>query len=223
MGPLKAIASCYLNMFTFSGRARRAEYWWFALFLFLVGLGLQGWLVVRMMNDASFMAMIGTEGGAELWFRQNPDMLRTLGFVMLGYVLFAWLPQLAVTVRRLHDTDRSGWYIFMPLVIYLLSVGIAFAITILTAGYGTMLALVLVTIAPLAASLWFLIVLCLPGTHGTNRFGPDPVPHRKRKPPAHPAFAQQLPDEDRAGLSAQRKAEISDYYRKHVLTSIQKA
>ena len=97
------------------------------------------------------------------------------------------------------------------------------ALTILTGGLAATFALLSILIIPTVASIWFLIVLCLPGTHGTNRFGPDPVPNRKRKPPAHPAFAPQLPAEELSELAAHRRSEIKDYYRKHVLTSIQKA
>lgn len=223
MGPIKAVASCYMNMLNFSGRARRAEYWWFALFLFLAGLALQVALALRMMGDASFLAAMGSPDIAQTWFKQNPDVLYLAGYGFAGYVVLAWLPQLAVTVRRLHDTNRSGWFIFMPFVAYVAAVVGGLFLVMVTGGQGAPLAIMAIMIIPLVASIWFLVVLCLPGTHGNNRFGPDPVPNRKRKPPSHPAFAPQLPAEERAELAAHRKSEISDYYRKHVLTSIQKA
>lgn len=80
----------------FSGRARRKEYWFFVLFNFLIGLGL---------------AIVDSLTGIE----------QALGFGLLGtiYSLAIFIPGLAVFVRRLHDTDRSGWWFliaFVPIV-----------------------------------------------------------------------------------------------------------
>lgn len=80
--------------------------------------------------------------------------LSGLGGLGLGlYGLFAlavFIPSIAVTVRRLHDRDMSGWW-------YL---GFALAGLIPFVGF--------------LASLAFLVILFLPGTSGSNRFGPDP-------------------------------------------------
>ena len=76
---------------TFSGRARRAEYWQFTLFYFILN-------IVVSVIDATTM-----ENG-----------ILTL---LVGLALF--LPALGVAVRRLHDTNRSGWWIliiFIPIV-----------------------------------------------------------------------------------------------------------
>lgn len=71
----------------FTGRARRKEYWMFFLINFVIALALA-------VVDA------------------------VLGFGLLGglYALAVLLPSLAVTVRRLHDTGRSGWWILIGLV-----------------------------------------------------------------------------------------------------------
>ena len=76
---------------TFSGRARRKEYWMFFLFNILIAIGLG---IVE--------ALIGTGG--------------LLGGI---YSLAVLIPGIAVTVRRLHDTSRTGWWVlivFLPLV-----------------------------------------------------------------------------------------------------------
>ena len=81
----------------FSGRARRKEYWYFVLFGTLIS-------IVLMISDG----IIGTF---------NP----AVGIGMLGgiYTLATLLPSIAVMVRRLHDTNHSGWWawiVFIPIV-----------------------------------------------------------------------------------------------------------
>lgn len=75
----------------FSGRARRKEYWMFVLFYILIAIGLT--VVESMLGFAGILS----------------------GIFGLGLLV----PSIAVTIRRLHDTDRSGWWIligFVPLV-----------------------------------------------------------------------------------------------------------
>jgi len=72
----------------FSGRARRKEYWMFWLVNFIIE-------VLLGMLDVS---------------------IGTLGLLGAIYSLFIFIPGLAVTVRRLHDTNRSGWWILIGLV-----------------------------------------------------------------------------------------------------------
>ena len=64
----------------FSGRARRAEYWYFYLFNFIIGV----------------LFAIGTLGGI--------------------YSLAVLIPSIAVTVRRLHDTNHSGWWLLISFI-----------------------------------------------------------------------------------------------------------
>jgi uncharacterized membrane protein YhaH (DUF805 family) len=82
---------------TFEGRARRREYWYFILFYLLAIVLLS--IVDGLAGTFNEAAEIGLFGGL--------------------FVLVTILPSIAVTVRRLHDTDRSGWWIllnFIPLV-----------------------------------------------------------------------------------------------------------
>ncbi len=96
-----AVATCFAKYATFSGRARRAEFWWFTLFNF-------GVLVILSVIDLGW-------GNPRHWMMGDggPSPVGTL------YWLAVLLPSLAVTVRRLHDIDRTGWWIlihFLPLV-----------------------------------------------------------------------------------------------------------
>ena len=92
----------------FQGRARRREYWYFVLFyvIFALVLGVVDGLAgtVHMEND---IGLFGT-------VRMETD---SLFGIIFGVALF--LPSLAVSIRRLHDTGRSGWWLlinFIPLI-----------------------------------------------------------------------------------------------------------
>lgn len=78
----------------FSGRARRKEYWMFFLFNIIFA-------VAAMILDSL------------LGFRMRGQYF---GVIYLIYMLAMFLPSLAVTVRRLHDTNRSGGWIFISLI-----------------------------------------------------------------------------------------------------------
>ncbi len=79
------------NYVGFSGRARRTEYWMFVLFNFIIS---------AVLGILQYMADMGT-------------LLTAL------YSLALFLPGLAVSFRRLHDTGRSGWWVlisFIPII-----------------------------------------------------------------------------------------------------------
>jgi uncharacterized membrane protein YhaH (DUF805 family) len=102
MGFGEAVSSCFRNYANFSGRARRSEFWYFRLFFFL---GFVGLLLV--------MGAIGVAAGRP----HDPDPIATfLGFALIIFWLAVFIPDLAVTVRRLHDTDHSGWWYLLLLV-----------------------------------------------------------------------------------------------------------
>ncbi len=102
MGLGQAIRSFWSNYATFRGRARRSEYWFIQLFLLLTNLAAAAIDLVLMDFDIDqFMA----NGGG--------------GIVGLVWILATVVPLLAVLVRRLHDTGRTGWWAligFIPLI-----------------------------------------------------------------------------------------------------------
>ncbi|WP_233247673.1 DUF805 domain-containing protein [Caulobacter endophyticus] len=83
----------------FSGRARRSEYWLFALFTFGVGVAIS---ILRLIIS-----------GPQSLESGNFD---ALGLVSLAFSLATFIPSLAVGFRRLHDTDRSAWWILIALI-----------------------------------------------------------------------------------------------------------
>lgn len=97
MGFVEAVRTCLAEYVTFSGRASRSEYWWFQLF-HLLALVLP--IAVAAIADTRLLEGV-------VW----P--------VVIVIHLALILPNLAATVRRLHDRDRSGWHylwIFAPFV-----------------------------------------------------------------------------------------------------------
>ncbi|MCM1164200.1 MAG: DUF805 domain-containing protein [Muribaculaceae bacterium] len=81
-----------VNYCNFAGRASRSEYWWYALFTFLLGLVI----------------------GFVFSFSETVECI-VMGIVQLALIL----PGLGLCVRRLHDTNKSGWWIllaFIPLI-----------------------------------------------------------------------------------------------------------
>jgi len=229
MGPIKAVALCYARMFNFFGRARRAEYWCFFLWQILLGAGagtFVAWTAAtRAQSDPAFAAMMRSPDAAEAYFA---GLIAPYAVpVAVGYLIFFVIPNLSVTIRRLHDTGRSGWNIFMPTVVAIASGVIGVVLmggsAAASSAAGMMLAMLAISAPAVIASIVFLVWLCLPGTHGDNRFGGDPVTNRKAAEPAHPAFAPQAGGEARDRAEVARKAAAHDYYKRRVLPSIQKA
>lgn len=92
MGFTDAVKTCFSKYATFEGRASRSEFWWFWLFIILGNFVLTG---------ADVGVMHARAG---------------MGFLGGIFVLATLLPSIAVGVRRLHDTNRSGWFIFLPII-----------------------------------------------------------------------------------------------------------
>ncbi len=86
----------------FTGRSRRKEYWMFALLNILVGLFVGLIFVVGYFADMSQAEM--------------DTYLMPVVWIACLYSLVTLIPGLAVTIRRLHDTDRSGWNLLWGLV-----------------------------------------------------------------------------------------------------------
>lgn len=116
----------YKRYADFSGRSQRKEYWMFSLFMFLV--------IIALVIIAALLGGLGD--GAN-----GPSMLFIVPVVI--FFLASLVPSIAVTVRRLHDQDKSGWF-------YLLS------------------------FVPYVGGIIIFVFMCIDGTPGPNRFGPDP-------------------------------------------------
>ncbi len=92
MGFGEAIQSGFKNYVGFTGRAARSEYWYWFLFVFLIG-------IVAKIIDSGLgggMSSVGLFGG-----------IVTLALL---------LPNIAIGIRRLHDRDKTGWWLLLALI-----------------------------------------------------------------------------------------------------------
>ncbi len=89
----QAVTSVLSKYMTFSGRASRSEYWWFALFHLICQA------VLRIADFALFDMVTMRDG--------------PLAFI---FTFLIFLPAISVQVRRLHDVNRSGWWVLIGLI-----------------------------------------------------------------------------------------------------------
>jgi uncharacterized membrane protein YhaH (DUF805 family) len=131
----------------FTGRSRRKEYWMYVLLLVVV------YIVVGIIE--SVLHLRGMVAGL-------------YGPLSLLLALATLVPSLAVGIRRLHDTDRSGWWLLIGYGPLLVSMVLPF---LGMAGLG--LAMIVMIVA-LIGFLVLLVFMVLEGTRGPNQYGPDP-------------------------------------------------
>ena len=138
----------------------------FVLFQFLINLAL------------TFVDLV-TGAGNE--YGSSPGIGTMISWaVSLGF----FIPNLAVTARRLHDTNRTAWWMVAPLIPYLvLIVSVVGALSGGTGGlenldFASLGGIALLSlVAAIVLGIVLLVFMCLDGTRGPNRYGPDPKGH----------------------------------------------
>ena len=135
-----SIKTCFQKYANFNGRANRSEYWFFFLFGFLTTVCL----------SILDMAL----------FPKNEN-----GVLSLIFALATFIPFISAACRRLHDTNRSGWWQTLPYGVMLFSVILALlSETLLVVG------LIGSGIAAVVVIFW----MASAGDNSKNRFGPAP-------------------------------------------------
>ena len=158
---------------TFSGRASRAEFWWFFLFVFIL------YLVMTFVFIGSIGSLAASDGDPSAGIM---GLFSGAGLFIGLFWLALIIPTIAVQVRRLHDTNRSGWWIGAFYLLYL-----GYLIFVMDAaasamsgeapadgGLGMAAGAGIFGIVMLIYTIVLLVFYCLPGTRGPNRFGEDP-------------------------------------------------
>lgn len=92
MSFMQAVKSAFANFFTLTGRAPRSEYWYFVLFCIL------GSFALGLVDGIVFGAALG------------------LAPLSTAFALLTFIPSIALAFRRLHDLDKSGWWLLLSFV-----------------------------------------------------------------------------------------------------------
>ena len=139
----EAVKICFKKYFDFKGRASRSEYWYFVLFL-VIGYAIGIGL--------SFVAFQFT-------------------FLLGAFVIAIIIPWISVAVRRLHDINKSGWFVALPLpagvmeTIFSVNRQTTFEIIFAVIGFG--------------CSIYLIVLYCTAGDSKQNRFGKNPLKTKK--------------------------------------------
>ncbi|HMS96526.1 MAG TPA: DUF805 domain-containing protein [Tabrizicola sp.] len=174
MGPTKAILSCLKTGAANAERASRSEFWWFTLFLALISFPL---IALAALLDG---ALFGTEAFSfSMSLSVTPDSppanklsihFGTIGTLAVLPSLLLWFRAAA---RRLHDCDRSGFWL------WLIPVGVITAIAVFmgvlpTQTFGWLSPLLLPLPILCCAFMVIIVMLAWPSTSGPNQYGPPP-------------------------------------------------
>jgi uncharacterized membrane protein YhaH (DUF805 family) len=152
----------YRRYAEFSGRSRRMEYWMFTLFCMIVYVVAAVLIMAGGGADFLMASMAGVQADPASQSLEGLSVGPLFWVGLIGLLLLAlasFIPSLAVTVRRLHDRDMSGWYL-LGLIVAVIVLG-------LIPGVGTLLTLLL--------EIGWIVLLALPGTAGPNKYGADPL------------------------------------------------
>ena len=141
---ISATKTCFQKYFTLSGRAGRAEFWWFMLFQVLIG-------VVAVSLDVLVFGLATLDS----------DFGGVFGNLISLAVL---IPTITVTVRRLHDTGKPGYYIFVPVLLFVVPIALAALVAIPGIQW-------LVGGAIIAGGILFFWWMVQPSDPGPNAYG----------------------------------------------------
>lgn len=187
MGPADAIVTCIRKFFTFSGRARRPEFWWFWASTVAGGCLLLAVVSTVVGPEVTTETVITTdEHGTAV-----EEVVETLhysgGLIGSIYGIAIFFPLLSASWRRMHDVGRPGWLVVLPHIIVVVGFAITAGIAISTGAIRetapgsweleSTIPLVgggLTVMAMVAAAVFVFVCLVSGTQHGPNRFGPEP-------------------------------------------------
>ncbi|MCR5140082.1 MAG: DUF805 domain-containing protein [Bacteroidaceae bacterium] len=175
----QSIKTCFRKYAVFKGRACRSEFWWFTLFTFLVSIALD-FLLGLFMIPLIFKGQFNAESINSV---STPFYIVSL---VVGLALL--LPTLGVLVRRLHDRDKSGWWVGILYIVEAIFVALSLVagLTLFAIGenpantaddipFGMLFLVALLAILLFAYAILLLVWCCQRGTIGYNKYGPDPL------------------------------------------------
>lgn len=169
MDPVTAVTTCFKKFFDFKGRARRSEFWWFALFVII--------------------------GSSALTFLSG--IVPAVAYVSMIFGWGTFIPLCAALTRRLHDTNRSGWWVAIMALLGIGYLGSALFLvgpniqmlantsgdmmdmvqTMTDAVHSSPVAATILTCCSLGFVLFFVIthiLAIIDSKWGENKYGPSP-------------------------------------------------
>ena len=166
-------------LFSFSGRINRARLWLFYVVVWAMEM------VVFLGILLAYAILLATGVVNEHTMSDNQSIYPGIAFVIAAgiFVIAIDYMYLAVTVKRLHDRNKSAWWL---LIFFLAPIPLTFAPEIMMAtklippdNQPAQIAAICAGLCGVALSMWsFVELYCLRGTVGDNRFGPDPLAGR---------------------------------------------
>ena len=165
---MKWFIKCLKQYADFNGRARRSEYWWFTLINFIITMVLLICWMVPLVKMA-----IHSEDMPDEWELLRVMFSNPFIYIYSIYYLAVLIPSLAVTVRRLHDIGKSGFWVF-------LSIGSSLLVTISRGIHGTTMAsttialMTVINFIALVIAVIFLVWMFTDSQPGENKWGPNP-------------------------------------------------
>tara|TARA_B100000925_G_C21977346_1_gene460681 strand:+ start:648 stop:1175 length:528 start_codon:yes stop_codon:yes gene_type:complete len=142
-----AIKSYFKNWIKFSGRSSRSEFWWAVLFANIIIYS--GLLILTIMNV------------------DNSGFLALVSILLAGLIIFLALASSALSVRRLHDINKSG-------LIYIVYIAVVF-ISALPSNQKNYEISDIFSIIQMIFSIVLIVLYCLPGKSENNKYGPNPL------------------------------------------------
>jgi uncharacterized membrane protein YhaH (DUF805 family) len=160
--------------FSINGRISRSQFWLKSI------LPIYGIYLLLYIIALSFAAG-GSKAGVGIF-----------GFLLIIYSLLVLWPLIATQVKRIHDRNKPGWLILIPLIpaaliviVWVIAIGalVSSGGTGSEAGAGLLAGVgafsVVLYLVMLGIGIWFFVEFgCMRGTIGANKYGPDPVPHQ---------------------------------------------
>jgi uncharacterized membrane protein YhaH (DUF805 family) len=151
----EAVRRFYRNYANAEGRAQRSAYWWVQFYQIIIYAVL---IIVVFMADGGdqILGIFGEalNGNADPELTQDFNLGRSGIFALLLMVCFLLaniLPNIMLSIRRFHDLNQTGWLVLLFFVVGQIPI--------------------LGTLSGLANLIWFI----MPGTDGSNKYGPDPL------------------------------------------------
>lgn len=166
MGFVEAIKTVLIEKYCcFKGRARRSEFWNWTLAYVLLSV------VLSVFNTFMMFSRL------EVLDLDDPfSIYKSPGYIVIALVgLALFLPNLGVTIRRLHDTGRSGWWVWIPLIAYFPMLWAALSVTTNPDSAIGMAAIILLCgLVMLVIGIIILVWLCQDSEPQENEYGPSP-------------------------------------------------